>query len=110
MGILRKRDKGQASAESSEGLDDTSQVRGDFPALWEFLALDRWEDGSRRVPGTLTLFIDQARFKACLSDRDTDTTAFLSASSLQGILDKIEQGLVEDDLDWRSKPKHGKKN
>lgn len=83
-----------------------------FPTCWEFLALLTWEDGQSRVPGTVLLFSDAGTFKACLNDRDASMSAFVSGSTLTGLLEAMEKGLLAGSLDWRAKrddrPKGGK--
>ncbi len=73
------------------------------PTLYQFLTDDKWDDGSQREPGTLLLFADAGRFKACLNDRDSGRSVFVSAVSLEGILEALEEGLAGDSLEWREK-------
>lgn len=81
-----------------------------FPALAEFLSAVQWDDGKRRVPGSLTLFVEEGLIKTCLNDKDGGNVCFLTADTLEGLLGSLEKGLVEGGLDWRrSKPMGGKK-
>lgn len=72
-----------------------------FPGLVEFLAVSTWPDGSPRVPGSLVLFTDDAAWKGCLSDKDQDLVAFVTAPSPSEVLVALEEGLLLDKLDWR---------
>src|SRR5690348_5848143 len=47
-----------------------------YPALLEFCTCHVWDDGSPRVPGTLTVFTDGGQWKLCLNDKDSGRTAF----------------------------------
>lgn len=74
-----------------------------FPALFEFLALTAWEDGSQRVPGTFLAFREDGRWKACLNDREGHRSAFLAASTFDELLTLAEAGLVDGDHEFRAK-------
>lgn len=72
-----------------------------WPTVLEFLEAVAWEDGSRRVPGSLTLFCEDGSLKACLSDKDSNRVAFVSARGPEACLDAAEAGLAGGGLDWR---------
>lgn len=72
-----------------------------FPALLEFLTLESWGEGLERVPGSLSVFVDQGQWKCCLSDRDAGLVAFVTASEPDGLLQALEKGLRGESLDWR---------
>lgn len=77
------------------------------PALTEFLALEKWEDGSSRTPGSLTLFTDGGVWKLCLSDKDSDRIAFVSATSVGEVFLCAEEQLCRSLLDWRPNRRNG---
>jgi len=72
-----------------------------YPLVVQFLTLEVYGDGTKRVPGSITLFSDVAMLKACLNDKDVSMAAFVSGGGLAGLLDAMERGLGEDRLDWR---------
>lgn len=76
------------------------------PALWEYLTLTAWDDGSPRDPATLLIFVDSGVLKCCLSDKANSRVAFLSASTLEQLLSGLEDGLVRSTLDWRVRRDH----
>lgn len=76
-----------------------------FPELWGFLWDLEFDDGSKRSPGSLVLFRDALRLKACLSDKDADLVCFVTADSPDALLEALERGLAEDTLDWRRQQK-----
>jgi hypothetical protein len=89
--------------------DPQSRFALSHPALWEHLTLDRWEDGTSRAPSSLTVFSADGLLKACLADKEEECVAFVSAESLEGLLDLLEAGLKGGGLDWRrSRQKSGK--
>lgn len=74
-----------------------------YPHLFEFLVDTRWEDGTERETGTLLLFAEAGRLKACLNDRALGRSVFLSAESLESLFSALQAGLADESLDWRSK-------
>lgn len=72
-----------------------------YPLVWEFLFLEKWEDGSSRVPGSITLFAEDGLFKACLNDKDGQLVAFTSQRSPEGLFEAVDTGLGAGTLDWR---------
>lgn len=76
-----------------------------YPELWGFLWDLAYDDGSQRRPGSLVLFRDALRLKACLSDKDADLVCFVTADTPDAILEALEVGLRDDTLDWRRQQK-----
>jgi len=72
-----------------------------YPFLWEHLTETKWEDGSRREPSSITIFLDQGWLKACLNDKSGGLVAFVSSASFMGLLGALEDGLMEGTLEWR---------
>jgi hypothetical protein len=72
-----------------------------FPALVEFLTRDRYEDKAIRERGTLLIFVEGGRLKACFNDKDAGLVGFMSFEGLDTMLDALEQGLQKDKVDWR---------
>jgi hypothetical protein len=79
-----------------------------YPTVWEFLSLPCWADGSPRLPGTITLFTDSGAWKVTVKDKDGGLVAFLTAASPEGLLERLEAGLVNGTLDWRREKPFGK--
>jgi hypothetical protein len=79
------------------------------PALRAMLCDVSYADGSRRVTATLLVFTDGGAFKACLRDRDTEETAWVTGQGLTGLLDALEVGLQEGRLDWRKESKRNRR-
>lgn len=73
-----------------------------YPALAEFLCVAEWGPGEGRTTGTLLLCVDGGAWKAWLNDRDSGRAAWLSSSTLTGLLDAVEAGIRTDVLDWRA--------
>lgn len=81
-------------------LDDAKFLK-DFPALLELVSATSWEDGKSRKTSTMLLFVEEGRWKCCLSDREQQLTAFLSAGTHQGLLQAAEKGLQGGTVEWR---------
>jgi hypothetical protein len=101
MGKYLNKPTDQAPPSSSSPLCPSGEWPILYPALYEFLTLTVWEDGSMRQCGSLTLFVDQSLWKCCLSDKDGHRVAFVSGGSVEGVLQAAEGGIVRSELDWR---------
>ena len=99
MGVTRR------SKSSSEthvpGPEVTGVLPSKFPALWEFMSHENFDDGTARMTGSLSLFLDDGALKVALNDREEGYVAFVSGSSLEDVLGALEEGLTADSLDWR---------
>jgi len=69
--------------------------------LWDFLSDAKWEDGVDRQLGTLMILVEDGLVKAWVHDRDASCSAWVSADSLQGLLEAVSRGLEKDSLEWR---------
>jgi len=75
---------------------------GQYPNLSAFLSQQEWEDGSTRQTGTMIIFVQDGQLKMCISDRDGQKNAFITAPTLQLLYDLAEMGLDDNALDWRT--------
>lgn len=71
-----------------------------YPTLHEWLTLCGL-GGTQRKTGTILVFAEEGKWKACTNDRDGGFYAFTSADSLEGLLGALERGLKGGGLDWR---------
>lgn len=78
-----------------------SQLNDRCPATHEWLAEQEWEPGKPRRTGTMMVFAEQGRWKACLHDRDQKRTCFVSAMTLTALLEAVEDVLANGGGDWR---------
>lgn len=74
---------------------------GKLPALWEFLSVSFWDDGSPREPGTILVWFDGKGINGMLRDRDSKCVAFASAEDLAGILAAFDRGIRNGSLEWK---------
>ncbi len=102
MTRLRRGDSSGKPKPAEDRVDPACRKR--FPLLLEQIEAATFEDGAARQPCTLTFFASDGSIKACLSDRETEETAWITAVSFQAVLEGLERGLEKESLDWRRKP------
>lgn len=107
MAVNRREPQARPSGRG-DGLS-TCALKARCPTLAEFLESTTFGDGSPRIVPTLTLFLEQGVLKACLNDREEGMIAFISAGSLTGLLEALEEALILDTLDWRPSVTRAKK-
>ena len=98
-GMLHRKNNPSGVAKDQRFDDEVGWKK--YPSLVEFLTVTQWSENEPRKPGSLNLFVDDGRLKACLTDKDANLVAFTSLASLSGCLAELEQYLLKDDLDWR---------
>ncbi len=77
----------------------------DWPDLYKFLQNSRGS-GQNPTTGTVTLFIENGRFKLCLNDRPNARSCFVTADTLTQALETADVGIRGDLLRWRKKGYH----
>jgi len=55
------------------------------------------------------VFVEDGCLKGCLNDREAGRSVFMTADSLESLLDDLEAGLSTDSLQWRAKRDPSKK-
>lgn len=73
---------------------------GQYPALFEWLTVDRLE-GVGRQTATLLVFAEGGLLKVCLSDREHDQVCFRSGLTFQAALEGLEAVLANGEPEWR---------
>jgi hypothetical protein len=73
-----------------------------FPHVRDFLCVPVWDDGSPRQVGSITLFCDEGRMKACANDKDAMLMCFVSGESLESVFAALEAVLASGGGDWRA--------
>jgi hypothetical protein len=74
-----------------------------FPAVWEYMSLAQWEPGVARETTTFLLFCEQGWVKCCIHDRDEHRSAFVTAEGLAELLEKVNNHLKNEEVEWRDK-------
>lgn len=71
------------------------------PALYEYMTLSKYPDGSQRETSTLLVLCEMGRFKLCLSDRDRGRSLWTTAESIEEGLASLDEDLQLGTADWR---------
>lgn len=102
-----RRYRAAANGEALEGAAvESDWFSKEVPAIHEWLTHTKYDDGSPRAPGSVTLFLGDTGPQGCVTDKDAGVIAFVSGASFGAVLEALESGLAEDRLDWRrSKPR-----
>lgn len=105
---LQKPGVGASSSASLSGTPCSGTIFENFPTLWEFLTLSRWPDATSRKVGSIILFVEGDRWKACLKDPNGPRVAFVTGEDIDSLLLSVDAGLDGNKLDWRpDRPKPG---
>lgn len=101
MGDFLKLPPHQAAPQATAQDYEASPFTRDYPCLWEWMTLTRWENGEVRIPTSISLFLDEGRVKAAVNDKDMGRVAFVSGWTVEDVLRAVEEGLLQQSLDWR---------
>ena len=102
MALQRSRGPGTVGS-SSVPVAETAALFKQLGTLVEFLSLGKWEDGTSRQSGTMTILWEDGLYKAALNDRDASLSTFVSGHTLADLLKAVEEGLATQNLEWREK-------
>lgn len=81
------------------------QFKEDYPSLYSFLFDTRYADGTSRVQGSISLFVQGYSLKAAINDKDRLCVAFVNAGTFLEMLTLIDDGIREDKLEWKGSGK-----
>lgn len=95
-----RRNQAAAAAQSAGGVNGSGLAER-YPAVWEYLSVSQYEDGTARRTSTLMLFVDASGVKVCLNDRDADLTCWITASSPGEALEALETALQAGRAEWQ---------
>jgi len=72
-----------------------------YPHVVDFMRQLAWEDGSRRLAGTILLTVEDGRWKAWLHDNDSKASSWLSGDTLAALFESMEDMLLSGAGEWR---------
>lgn len=75
----------------------------DFPSLYSFLNDVRYDDGSIRVTGTLSVFTKLGVLTCAINDNDRNVVGFINAPTWDDLWMLIEDGILNDSIDWKAR-------
>lgn len=71
------------------------------PTLGHFLCDEVWPDGECKSRSSLVVFVEDGLFKACLTEKDSNSVLWASCKSFDELLEALEARLTDDQPDWR---------
>lgn len=69
--------------------------------LADFLLQITWDDGSERETGSISIFSQNGRVGACLTDKAQGRMAFVTISLGGSVLDELDHAIGDEDLVWK---------
>lgn len=108
--ILRREEMGRylkkVAAENGEAkkrsLAKDKETAEAWPALFEWMTTEAWEDGTVRETSTLLVFVEDGLWKCCFSDRDGSRRLWVSGGTLATMLGALDASLRTGEGDWRA--------
>lgn len=86
---------------------DDPDFAAEYPNLYAFLSDSLWDDGSKRVTGSMLLCVDAGVLKCWVNDKAYHRSAWVSSPSFTGLLRLLDDRLGDDALPWRPDAKKG---
>lgn len=80
---------------------NAGELLADRLALYEYLTVDRYDDGTPRQVGTLLIFSEDGLWKGCLHDRQEQRSAWASGSDIDAVLSALDADLRNGTAQWR---------
>jgi len=81
----------------------------EFPALFEYLAADKYPDGAGRERAMICLFIEGGAVKGVLQDRDNDRSLWVTGGAVTAVLEALEAKAADPACeDWRAAKQYSK--
>lgn len=89
----------------------TCEISVKYPNIVEWIMETSYADGEVRTPGTLSIFRgSDGTIRACITDKDDGSIAFMTGRSVTELLDNLERSLDSGTTDWRQpRPTKGKR-
>jgi len=72
-----------------------------YPSLAQYLCDAMWEDGQPRQLSSLSVKMDSSSVSLSLSDHETSSSAYTTATSLQEALELMEAGITAGTVVFR---------
>jgi len=76
--------------------------QADNPNTYAFLTDTKYDDGSPRMTGSISIFTQIGVLKACIADKDNKRVAFIEAPSLCELFGLIEMAICDESTDWKA--------
>lgn len=100
MGMFKKA-FGQSTAKLSDRAGEDSELATKFPTVEGFLCLLKDDDGKARQTCTLTVVVEDGKWKGGLKERDHAMSVWRAGDTLEGLLEALEKCLADGSADWK---------
>lgn len=106
---LPRRSAGAGNSGSSTSRPLAAGLLLQYSELWAFLTTQRFEDGTKRLTGSLSLSCASGILGLSLSDTETGQYAFLQGNDLDVLLLEAEGRLGDGTMPWKASRYPGRK-
>jgi len=72
----------------------------DYPNLYAFLHDVKYDDGTIRITGSMSIFVKVGGLRCSLNDKDRNVVAYIEASSFDEMMTLAEEGICSDSTEW----------
>jgi hypothetical protein len=98
---LPTKDVRDALTTSSTSNVSPSSIFNGFPELWLFLTSNVQPDGSKRLPGTISLSLNGSMWQLALTDLTLGLYSALHSTSLDDLVLMIESRMADGTFPWK---------
>lgn len=104
---LKRRDTPVGMGPAAGPVWEDPEFKGDYPYLHSFLFDTQYEDGTKRLTGSVSIFTKGGILTAAVNDNDRRVSAFVKGATWAELLFYVDEGIKSDSLEWRSKTPAG---
>lgn len=98
---LKKPSTGVGKSLADMPLWEDPNFLDEYPHLHAFLRDTRYDDGSARLPGTMSLFVKNDVLSVALNDNDNKRTAFINARTFAELMFMANEAICAEGTDWK---------
>jgi hypothetical protein len=78
------------------------EFKSTYPNLHSFMSDTCYAEGAVRLTGSMSLFVMTGALKCCVTDKDRNVIAFVTAPTLDELLQLVDDGICNDSLEWKA--------
>lgn len=103
--VMRFVTRFKAASGNVSGPPGEDEFSAKYPAIWEYLTLEQFDDKTARETSTLLVLTEDGCVKLCLNDRAANATCWVSGATMTAAMTKLEASLASGEAEFRSRPK-----
>jgi len=104
MAMAMKKPTVNAPVRKPEAMWNDKGDMMDYPNIYQFMMDLKYDDGSPRVPGSISFFTHLGVLKACINDKDNARTAFVEALTIHELWTKCDMAIADGCTEWKVNP------